>query len=192
MSQAEAMFPTRAARRQKTADAGITNSLCSRWCSALFEAQGSASPPEAQACSALSLLLTLACPEYKLRKKVWCRAGSAPAEKHALALCGKDLVLAYPFDTPEWLFDLYLLFVHASLSITRAEACIDCIAGASPAEKHAVVLGLKAFVLAHPYDVPVWLPDLLLLLVRASFQPAPIKTSVRCSSCLVPEINSMP
>ena len=41
------------------------------------------------------------------------------------------------------------------------------------------MLGLKAFVLAHPYDVPNWLPDLLLLLVRASFQPAPIKTSVR-------------
>lgn len=42
-----------------------------------------------------------------------------------------------------------------------------------------MVLGLKAFVLAHPYDVPQWLPDLLLLLVRASLQPAPIKTSVR-------------
>ena len=46
------------------------------------------------------------------------------------------------------------------------------------------MLGLKAFVLAHPYDVPKWLPDLLLLLVRASFQPAPIKTSVRCLSFL--------
>lgn len=45
-----------------------------------------------------------------------------------------------------------------------------------------MVLGLKAFVLAHPYDVPKWLPDLLLLLVRASLQPAPIKTSVRCAS----------
>lgn len=41
------------------------------------------------------------------------------------------------------------------------------------------MLGLKAFVLAHPYDVPEWLPDLLLLLVRASSQPAPIKTTVR-------------
>ena len=44
------------------------------------------------------------------------------------------------------------------------------------------MLGLKAFVLAHPYDVPKWLPDLLLLLVRASLQPAPIKNSVRCAS----------
>ena len=41
------------------------------------------------------------------------------------------------------------------------------------------MLGLKAFVLAHPYDVPEWLPDLLLLLVRASSQPAPNKTTVR-------------
>ena len=49
------------------------------------------------------------------------------------------------------------------------------------------MLGLKAFVLAHPYDVPKWLPDLLLLLVRASFQPAPIKTSVRCLAFLSSE-----
>ena len=42
MSQAEAMFPTRAARRQKTAEAGITNSVCIQWSSALFQAQGSA------------------------------------------------------------------------------------------------------------------------------------------------------
>ena len=121
-----------------------------------------------------------------------CGAEAIPAEKHALVLCGKDLVLAHPYDMPKWLLDLKLLLVRASLSITRAEACIDCIAGASPAEKHAVVLGLKAFVLAHPYDVPEWLPDLLLLLVRASFQPAPIKTSVRCSSFLGPEVHSFP
>ena len=123
---------------------------------------------------------------------MWSGAGAAPAEQHALALCGKDLVLAHSHDTPEWLLDLWLLFVRASLSITKAEARIGRIAGASPAEKHAVVLGLKAFVLAHPYDVPQWLPDLLLLLVRASFQPAPIKTSVRCSSCPVPENYSFP
>lgn len=73
------------------------------------------------------------------------------------------------------------------LSASREPVYLSCLAlymvhvGAPPAEKHAVVLGLKAFVLAHPYDVPKWLPDLLLLLVRASFQPAPIKTSVRYS-----------
>ncbi|BDA49513.1 probable proteasome activator complex subunit 4 [Coccomyxa sp. Obi] len=47
------------------------------------------------------------------------------------------------------------------------------------AQKHATALGLSAFVLASPYDVPEWLPTLLLALVRAASQPAPIKTSVR-------------
>lgn len=54
------------------------------------------------------------------------------------------------------------------------------------AEKHATVLGLSAFVLASPYDVPEWLPELLLALVRAASQPAPIKTSVRCA--LLPRV----
>ena len=44
-----------------------------------------------------------------------------------------------------------------------------------------MVLGLKAFVLAAPYDVPAWLPAVLLALVRASGQPPPVKTSVRCA-----------
>jgi hypothetical protein len=41
------------------------------------------------------------------------------------------------------------------------------------------VLGLKAFVLASPYDVPAWLPGVLLVLTRAASQPPPIKTTVR-------------
>lgn len=49
----------------------------------------------------------------------------------------------------------------------------------SVTEKHAVVLGLKAFVLCTPYDVPLWLPEILLALVQASTQPPPIKTTVR-------------
>ena len=48
------------------------------------------------------------------------------------------------------------------------------------ADAHATVLGLKAFVLAAPYDVPPWLPEVLLALVRAAGQPPPVKTSVRC------------
>lgn len=46
-------------------------------------------------------------------------------------------------------------------------------------ERHAVVLGLKAFVLCTPYDVPQWLPEVLMALVRAATQPAPIKTTIR-------------
>lgn len=55
---------------------------------------------------------------------------------------------------------------------------------APAAQKHATVLGLSAFVLASPYDVPEWLPALLLALVRAASQPAPIKTTVRCAQAL--------
>lgn len=42
-------------------------------------------------------------------------------------------------------------------------------AGAALAERHAAVLGLKAFVLSSPYDVPPWLPDVLMALVRLLF-----------------------
>eukprot|EP00884_Botryococcus_braunii_P020190 jgi/Botrbrau1/6855/Bobra.152_2s0014.1 len=47
------------------------------------------------------------------------------------------------------------------------------------AEKHAVVLGLKACVLSAPYDVPCWLPDVLLALVRSSSEPIPIRDTAR-------------
>ena len=46
-------------------------------------------------------------------------------------------------------------------------------------EKHAALLGLRAFVLTTPYDVPPWLPDVLMALVRAAGEPAPIKKTVR-------------
>lgn len=49
----------------------------------------------------------------------------------------------------------------------------------SAVEKHAVVLGLKAFIMNTPYDVPPWLPEVLMALTQASSQPAPIKSTVR-------------
>ncbi|KAI3424360.1 hypothetical protein D9Q98_009913 [Chlorella vulgaris] len=49
---------------------------------------------------------------------------------------------------------------------------------ASLAQRHAVVLGLKAFVLSTPYDVPGWLPDVLMALVRLAPEPPPLRTSV--------------
>ena len=42
-------------------------------------------------------------------------------------------------------------------------------------ERHAVVLGLKAFVLSTPYDVPPWLPEVLMALVRLAAEPPPIR-----------------
>jgi proteasome activator subunit 4 len=52
----------------------------------------------------------------------------------------------------------------------------------SAVEKHAVVLGLKAFIMNTPYDVPAWLPEVLMALTQASNQPAPIKSTVRSAS----------
>lgn len=46
-------------------------------------------------------------------------------------------------------------------------------------EKHAALLGLRAFVLTSPYDVPPWLSDLLMALVKAAGEAAPIKKTVR-------------
>ena len=59
---------------------------------------------------------------------------------------------------------------------------VQCMAAGnteSSAEKHAAVLGLKAFVLTSPYDVPAWLPEVLMALVKASGEPAPVKSTVR-------------
>ena len=47
--------------------------------------------------------------------------------------------------------------------------------GASLPAKHAVVLGLRAFVLSTPYDVAPWLPRVLLALVRLAPEPPPIR-----------------
>ncbi|KAL0045726.1 hypothetical protein WJX82_002854 [Trebouxia sp. C0006] len=46
-------------------------------------------------------------------------------------------------------------------------------------ERHAALLGLRAFVLTSPYDVPAWLTDVLMALARAAAEPAPIKKTVR-------------
>ena len=43
------------------------------------------------------------------------------------------------------------------------------------AERHAVVLGLRAFVLSSPYDVPPWLPDVLMALVPLAAEPPPLR-----------------
>lgn len=49
-------------------------------------------------------------------------------------------------------------------------------------ERHAALLGLRAFVLTSPYDVPAWLTDVLMALVRAAGEPAPMKKTVRLDS----------
>ena len=53
--------------------------------------------------------------------------------------------------------------------------------GSAPAviERHAALLRLRAFVLTSPYSVPASLTDVLMALVRAAAEPAPIKKTVR-------------
>jgi hypothetical protein len=87
--------------------------------------------------------------------------------------------------------------MHSGLNIRQAALRTTLFVGAGggleapAAQKHATVLGLSAFVLASPYDVPEWLPALLLALVRAASQPAPIKTTVRCAEAVWTGIEEM-
>jgi hypothetical protein len=76
--------------------------------------------------------------------------------------------------------------------------CLSPGSAPSVNERHAALLGLRAFVLTSPYDVPAWLTDVLMALVRAAAEPAPIKKTVRhshlsrllkqeflCNTCIV-------
>jgi proteasome activator subunit 4 len=49
----------------------------------------------------------------------------------------------------------------------------------STAVRHGAVLGLKALVISSPYDVPEWLPEVLMSLVRLASEPAPVRSTVR-------------
>jgi proteasome activator subunit 4 len=44
--------------------------------------------------------------------------------------------------------------------------------------RHGPVLGLSACVLSSPYDVPKWLPKVLMTLAESVHEPSPIKTTV--------------
>lgn len=46
-------------------------------------------------------------------------------------------------------------------------------------KRHAGALGLGALVLAHPYDVPAFLPDVLVMLSKCNADPVPVSTTVR-------------
>jgi proteasome activator subunit 4 len=61
----------------------------------------------------------------------------------------------------------------AGLTTSDSTATLDALA-----KRHAPVMGLKGFVLSTPYDVPRWLPEVLMSLVSVSGEPPPIKTTV--------------
>ncbi|KAJ3319363.1 hypothetical protein HDV06_006390 [Boothiomyces sp. JEL0866] len=45
-------------------------------------------------------------------------------------------------------------------------------------KRHAAILGLSSLVLAFPYDVPEWMPSVLVLLAQCANDPSPISTSI--------------
>lgn len=45
-------------------------------------------------------------------------------------------------------------------------------------KRHAAVLGLSACVLSCPYDVPEWLPNVLMTLAKMAHDPPPVRTTV--------------
>lgn len=45
-------------------------------------------------------------------------------------------------------------------------------------EKHACILGIGAFIACHPYDIPKWMPDMLVAAVPAAGEPSPIKNTI--------------
>lgn len=46
-------------------------------------------------------------------------------------------------------------------------------------KRHAGILGIQAFVVGFPYDVPPWLPKVLLALAEKIGDPEPLKASVK-------------
>lgn len=48
-------------------------------------------------------------------------------------------------------------------------------------KRHAGVLGLSAFVEAYPYDVPEFMPQILMDLSNHVNDPQPIQVSYRCT-----------
>jgi len=46
-------------------------------------------------------------------------------------------------------------------------------------KRHAGVLGLSSLLTVAPYDVPEWMPELLLQLVKHVNDPSPIQTTIK-------------
>ncbi|KAI8866946.1 hypothetical protein GQ42DRAFT_127473 [Ramicandelaber brevisporus] len=45
--------------------------------------------------------------------------------------------------------------------------------------RHSAVLGLASLVMAHPYDIPDWMPEALMLIAGAHADPSPIDVTVK-------------
>eukprot|EP00300_Choanocystis_sp_HF-7_P030999 c40043_g1_i1.p1 GENE.c40043_g1_i1~~c40043_g1_i1.p1 ORF type:complete len:259 (+),score=42.73 c40043_g1_i1:43-777(+) len=74
---------------------------------------------------------------------------------------------------PEKLASLNARSVDESFGMSNTDD-----AGAS-IRRHAGILGLMAMVHAHPYDVPDWMPSLLVQLAEFVSEPGPISTTIK-------------
>lgn len=45
-------------------------------------------------------------------------------------------------------------------------------------QRHGCILGLKAFVISHPYDIPPWMAEVLVAMIPAAHDRNPIKTTL--------------
>ncbi|RKP15424.1 hypothetical protein BJ684DRAFT_14332 [Piptocephalis cylindrospora] len=46
-------------------------------------------------------------------------------------------------------------------------------------ERHSAILGLSCLIKAYPYEVPLWMPECLVLVAKGSNDPEPIQSTVR-------------
>jgi proteasome activator subunit 4 len=59
------------------------------------------------------------------------------------------------------------------------EAGAETGAGSEMLRRHGAVLGASACVLSSPYDVPMWMPEMLEALARWAGEPSPVKETVQ-------------
>ena len=46
-------------------------------------------------------------------------------------------------------------------------------------KRHAAILGLSSLILAFPYEVPEWMPQILVVLAKCSSDPSPILNTIQ-------------
>ena len=62
---------------------------------------------------------------------------------------------------------------------TTATTGIDAATSKQLLQRHAGVLGLSAYVSAYPYDIPEFMPDILMTLAAHLHDPQPIRGSLK-------------
>ncbi|KAJ3334297.1 Proteasome activator complex subunit 4, partial [Kappamyces sp. JEL0680] len=45
-------------------------------------------------------------------------------------------------------------------------------------KRHSAILGLSSLVLAFPYEIPAWMPRILVVLAHCASEPSPVSSSI--------------